>query len=395
MPRFQNLKGGLLPLLLLAGLASPLCAYSVQQGVSVYVEKDQTINGNLYAAASSITIDGHVTGDLICAGQSISVSGTVDGDILCGGQSITVTGIVGGSVRVAGSSITVNGKIARNLMAMAANVSLSRDASAGWDALVAAASAQIHGSVGRSLLGAGAVYLLDGPIGQDAVLYLDGGYGDDGGTGRNRTDLLTVAASSRIGGRLEYTSSRDAVISEKAHITGKVIRHQPQGRAQDSGSSMGGALAWIILSVSSALALGLVVVNVARSQVTELVDNMTEKFWPTLGWGTLWTTATPVVAFGLALTVVGIRLALLSFGAWLLLLGLAKILACIALGRLLVKRYWPTRGDSLNTVAALGIVLCWLIFQIPFLGWLLSVVALWWGMGGLVLHTARKSGRMT
>ncbi len=378
---YKTFFTGALFLILLAGVPSTLMAFSMRHGNSVYIGKSETIEGNLYVAASSITIEGRVTGDLICAGETITVNGTVEGDVIGIGRSIVTTGPVHGSVRVMGASIQIGEQVSRSLMVFSGNVNMNGNV--GWDALVLAGDAKISGNVGRSLLGGGGLFLLNGAIGQDVLLHM----GDE--DTNDRSGLLTVGDSARIGGRLEYVGANDAVISPNARIQGKVI-HTPPSHSGQSGSPVAGAIGWLLVSTLSALIVALVLVKVAGPIVEELSNDMIAGFWPHFGWGALWTIVTPLLALFVAMTVLGFRLALLSMGVWGILMALGKIIAGIALGRLLVARFWSAKKDSLMVAATIGLVLLWPISYIPVFGWLLSLVVLFWGVGGVCLFIKKK-----
>jgi len=368
-------------MLIISGLVllpASVLAFAAENGNMVYVGEDRTIDGNYYAAGASVTIDGKVTGDVFCAGQSIAINGVVEGDVICAGQSISVNGKVGGSLRVAASDINVRGSVARGITVAAANVSVDKDAKVGWDALIAAANVQIRGELGRSLLGAGANYLLGGKINGNVDLYLDNNM-------KNKTAELVVADTALIAGQLSYRSTTDASISGKAQIKGEVI-HKTLQAGRPKKPSGGGIFAMFILAVASALVVGWLLIGLWKKPVIEMAENMTRKFWSTLGIGFAIAVLTPLAAIILAISMVGIRLALLLIWSWLILLMLSKIVAGIAVGRAVLRNMWTSKKDSLGTALIIGVILSWIVFYIPVIGWIISCVAAWWGLGALVLH---------
>lgn len=359
-------------------LPTAVLAFAVEHGNSVYVPESKTIDGNYYAAGQNITIDGRVMGDVICAGQSLAINGTVEGDVICAGQSVSINGNIGGSLRAAASDINIRGVIDRSVLAAAANMNIEKSAKVGWDATIAAANAQVRGDLGRSLLGAGANYVLGGNIAGDATLYLDN-------NAKNRSTELSVGETAVIGGTLYYTSATDASISDQAQLKGAVVHKLPavsQERRLDSNAYAGA----FIISLVSALIAGLVLTRLFPRSIISLTEKMSQEFWLTLGSGFLMTIVTPVVVVLLAITIVGFRLALITAWTWLTLLMFSKIVASIAIGQLLVKKYWATKKESLGTVMVLGVIISWLIFYIPIIGWIVSVIAAWWGMGGLIIY---------
>jgi ABC-type Mn2+/Zn2+ transport system permease subunit len=85
------------------------------------------------------------------------------------------------------------------------------------------------------------------------------------------------------------------------------------------------------------------------------------------------------------LTLLGATLAFMLLGVWLIFMCVAKILASLLLGRYLLKKN-KNKEDSLIWPLVLGVALAQIIFSIPVLSWLLSLIAVWWGLGGLFLY---------
>ena len=210
-----------LPVLALA-LLLPFSAkaFAVKTGNAVNIGQADIVEGNLYAAASTLSIDGRVKGDVICAGQSVIITGQVDGDVLCAAQSISILGDVSGSVRVAGSDVNLNSKVGRNVMAFGASAMLGSKADVGMDMLVAAGFTDINGKIAGSLHGSAGVATINGQIGKDVALNIDS---DD----KNKMSGLTVMEGAKIGGNLEYTSASQATIANNDSISGKVVRQLP------------------------------------------------------------------------------------------------------------------------------------------------------------------------
>lgn len=380
MKNFKPIFFTLLFLFFLSPIA--VMAFTAEKGNSVYVNETKTIEGNYFAAGANITIDGHVTGDVFCAAQSVVINGIVDGDVICVGQSISINGKIGGDLRAAGSDINIRGTIERGISVAAANLNIEKSGRIGWDALIAAANAQIRGELGRSLQGAGANIILGGKIAGNVDLYLDDNQ-------KNKNNELNVGETAEIGGQLNYTSKTDAKISEQAQIKGEVV-HKAFPIRKERRSEGGGYVAFMIIAILSALIVGAVIAKLWRAPIIEFTENMIKKFWPTLGWGLVITIVTPIVTFLIAITVVGARLALIIFSAWMFIMMFSKIVSAIAFGRWLVKNYWHNKKDSLVTAMVVGIIISWILFYIPFIGCLISFVAMTWGMGALVLYLKNR-----
>ncbi len=377
--------------LLAVALILPLSAKAmmVKAEDSVYVPKDQVVASSLYAAGSSITIDGKIQGDLVCAGQSITVNGTVDGDVLCVGQSIIINGNVGGSVRGAGNSITIAGKVARNVTVAGANVTVNPDATIGWDLSFASAFADLRGKIGRDVDGAGAAATIAGTIGRNVYLLLD----DNRSKENNPRPSLTVSSTAKLNGNLTYRAKSDAAIEEGSAIKGEVKKEDYKAFNKNERRDSKNGWAWgMLFGIFSSLIIGLVFVGWLKRPAREITDIMHAKPWPSIGWGLIVSIVAPIAAFIVCITIIGLPLGIIMFAAWLLSLCIGSIVFGVMFGRWLMKKFDKApEQPSLMWPMVIGIVVSSIIFTIPVLGWLLCMIATLWGIGGIWQYARAKS----
>lgn len=358
-------------------------AYSLKKGNAVYVPKNETIQGNLYAMGSNLTIEGKVTGDIICAGQTINISGDVAGDIICAGQSININGNVGGNLRVAGNSINFNGKVARNAMTLGSSIITAASSTIGWDLLILGNTFELRGNIGRDLYGSVAKAKVAGQIGKN----LDLNFGS-----QNSNDKpLVIAGTAQITGDVKYTSAKDAVIENNAVIKGKVTHNLPAASAKKSDFS--NLLWWWgnLISIFSALVIGLVLISFWREQILKITDLMLTKTGLSFGWGILALLLTPIIAIILLITIIGLPLSLILLALWLIALYISKILVGILIGRSLLNNLWLKQKDSLILAMIIGIVIAYLIFALPLIGPFISLLAMLWGLGGIMLALKKQA----
>lgn len=356
-------------------------AYSVKNGDSVYVPKEEIIEGNLYAVGSSLVIDGKITGDVICAGQSININGDVAGDVICAGQSININGKIGGNLRVAGNTINFNGQVERNGIIIGAMGITSASSTIGWDLLILGNIFELNGNVGRDLYGSGGKINLAGQIGKNVNL--------DFGVSNTNDKPLTITNTAKINGQLKYKSEKDAAIDSNAVITGETIHNLPD--VKDKKSKLENLNWWWgkLISIFSALVIGLVLISFWREQIIRITDLMKEKMGASLGWGILILLLTPIIAIILLITIIGIPLSFISIALWLIAMYVSKILVGILIGRSFLNSYWVKQKDSLILAMIVGIIITYIILAIPFIGWTLSLLATLWGLGGIVLASKK------
>ncbi len=356
-------------------------AFEIKTDDSIYVGPNETIEGNLYAVGQAVNIDGKITGDLFCIGQSINIRGEVAGDVICAGQSVDISGQINGSVRTVGNTINVRGNIAHNLQMFGVNLILSQEGIVGWDTLIAGASTNIDGKIGRSLYGGVANGTINGEINGNVDLSLD--------SRKQGNPTLVISDKAIINGNLTYTDWRDATIGNNANIIGSIIRNQP--KEKNDNKNIMAVWAWSKLySVFAALVIGLVVISLWRKPIIEITDKMLKKPNKAIGWGAVVMLITPILSIILIFTLIGLPLAIILFSFWLLAIYLSKIIAGIFIGRNILEKTWKKKKDSLIWAMIIGIIICWLIFSIPLIGWLLTLVAIWWGLGGAWLYLKKS-----
>lgn len=371
-------------LMVLILLPASVLAYEVKTDSTVYVGKDEVIEGNLYAGANIITVDGTVNGDVICGGQSININGTVNGDVICAGQTINLNGFIDGSARVAGNTININSEITRGVQAFGASIIMGTDAHVKRDMFIAGAFGDVRGLIDGDLHGAVATLTLDGEVGKDVKLRLDERIKKEnkGFSNNNDTAPLIVTENAIIKGNLYYTSGIEGKISDGATINGEVGHSILDRKRSEKNFQM--AWAWkSLFSIFAALIVGLVIISLFGEKIEKLTNTMRKKTWPSIGIGIIIMFITPILLFLLLITLIGIPLATIIFALWLIALYVGKILTSILFGRYLFEKLAKQKKQSLIWSMILGIVSTYIIFSLPFIGWLFSFVAIWLGIGGL------------
>lgn len=359
----------LVPLLFLI-FALPASAFTAQSGEMVKVDQGQVIEGNFYASGSSIAINGTVKGDVICVGQNININALVEGDIICAGQTVNINSQVGGNIRVAGSTVNINSKVARNLMAFGSTVVLASGSEIGWNALVAGSALDLMGKINGTLHGGGEAVTVGATVGKDVNF---------------DAAKITIGDQARIGGNLIYPShSKEVNISQQAQIVGKTIKKESKDFAKNQ-TRWQTSVAWVwgkVISLFGSLILGLLLIGLFKNKLSVAIKPMLEKPWSHLGWGVVWLFLLPIAAVIMAITIIGLPLAAIVILGWIIALLLAKVMAGLAVGTWIFEKLkWSKKNMIWSMI--IGVVVIYLLCLIPFVGWILSCLALLWGLGSL------------
>lgn len=350
---------------------SVVLAASARSGDMVLVPKGEVHHGSLYIAGKTLTVDGDVDGDLVCAGSNVTVNGTVHGDVICAGQILTISGRVDGNVRLAGQTISLNGSVGRNAWVAGQTLTVNSTGKIDGELALLGQAIMVNGAVGRDLYGAMESLTLAAPVNGRVDVQLD---------------QLNVASGAHVAGDLSYTSPQTFKV-DGALVSGQVVRHDAPKHERTVQSPRENALAWLasrLYWMLATLAVALVLVWLLPGLTERITGLMMARPLPSIGWGLAIMFLGPIVLILLLVTVVGVPLAFLLGGAWIIALGLGGTLASLAVGRWLLNRTEGSR-HSLVWAALMGVPVTVLVFGLPVVGPILSLVSAWWALGGLVL----------
>lgn len=364
----------------LALIPSATKAFSVRSGDFISNSQDQIVDGNLYAAGSTITIDGQVTGDIICAAQTVNISAKVDGDIICAAQTINITGEVLGNVRVAGNSINLSGTVARNMNAFGSNINISDKAKIGWDLLIAGTQAEMRGNIDGNLHGSVSKLLLAGRVAKNLDIKIDSNLEN------KAKGSLEITDSGSVEGDVIYTGINEAQIN-KEKVSGRIIHNLPESAT----NKMFLAYLWSrVYAIFSALLVGLVLLSLWRKQTLAIIDRMQHKIGANIGFGAIIMFLPPIAALLLMFTLIGIPLSLILLALWIIAIFVGRVIFGIMVGRFLIKKMIRRQTPRLFLEMIMGVVVCSVIFSLPVLGWLGAMVGTWWSLGAIWVYFNKK-----
>lgn len=365
MKRGKLLLVALLAAVPVLGFAITANAQSFESGNNVTVPPDKTINSTLYSAGNNIEVAGTIDGDVFCAGQNVTISGTVNGDVICGAQTIHISGTVNGSIRVAAQSVTISGTITDNASIIAQTVTADSRSNIKNDAGIAGATVILNGAIGRDLATSGSSVTLNGAIGRNV---------------QASSQDIALGRSAVVDGNVEYTSQNKLDQAPGAQVKGKVVHHTPEQK--QSKKALGFISLFGLYVFLAMLFTALILVLLFPQIFHTAAENTRASMLRTLLVGFLTSIVVPVVLLILAFTVIGIPLAIIGTLVWLIVLALSGPFAAYLLGRLILD------GRATNAILTmlLGAVILLVLYLIPFLNFFVLLLALWFGIGMIVLR---------
>jgi cytoskeletal protein CcmA (bactofilin family) len=324
----------------------------------------QEVKTDLIVTADRTEIDGDVDGDLIVFSESITVNGHIKGDIIAFGRELQVNGPVDGNVRSANQSLTINGTVGKNVMGWAQDLMLGDKANVGGTMTMIAGNAELHGSVGGDLLAYVREMEIDGTLGQNA---------------RIGADRLKIGPDAQINGETEYTGRVQPQVAAGAKLGSpiKVTIRRPGPNYARVGYYWRQTLAW-----GASFLFGLVLLLVAPRFFADVV-RASNKVAPAIGLGVLFLIATPIAAIFACITIVGLSLGISAILLYLVALYSTQVFIGSWVGEKLLGA-GAGIGPAIGRLA-LGLAILRGLAIVPFLGPLIGLAVVIWGLGALAL----------
>ena len=369
---FKGLAISLILMLTAVFAAAPVLAFDGRTGDTVNVTQNEVVDGDLYVIGRSIIIDGTVNGDIFGIGQEITISGTVNGGVTLVGETLTLNGQVAHGARLAGETINVNSSIGRDIAAAGATLKVGGTAEIAGDLVLGFGTAYINGHVNGNIKGGGGEVTITNGVGGNVDLAVD---------------KLTITSAANIEGDLVYTSENEASIQSGAQLGGSTTHNVPEKPAEPSPFSVarGKLLGFLMI-----LVIGIIVILLATERVSAMADSIRNKPWPSLGWGALVLFVTPIAALIVICTIIGLPLGLIALALWGIAIYLSQIPVGFLIGRLIIRRNGEIESRGLMIGAlALGLVILLVLGLIPYIGWLVMLLTIMFGLGSLVVLVAR------
>jgi cytoskeletal protein CcmA (bactofilin family) len=357
--------------LILALSPSPAAAADIRQAQDITIGSTETIEDDLYAFGTNISINGTIHGDLIAAGNNISVDGTVTGDVIAAGNSIAIRGQVGGTVRAAGNTIVLDGKVTDDLLAAGAEVTILSNGRIGRDAIVGATNVTITGQIGRDLQAGSTNVKIDGGVGGNVVATVD---------------RLQLTDRATIGGNLKYTSRTEAQIANTSSVKGSIQRQTPADDRAPLVTGPAGLVVEWLRGLIGLLILGILVVFFFPGFSRRAGEALVRSPWLTLAIGALVLIGLPILAivfFAVGALIGGWWIGFVVLALLVVVLALSLPVAAVGVGGALLRM--TRRPVPVWLALFIGLIVLLLVALIPILGGLVIFCALLFGMGATTI----------
>jgi cytoskeletal protein CcmA (bactofilin family) len=339
------------------------------------VEVTEEVPGDLVAAGGTVRLRASVAELAIVAGGNVAIDGAVGGDVFAVGGEVVLRGRAHDDARLAGGTVRIAGPVDGDAIAAGGTIRVERDAVVGGRAWLAGGEVVVAGTVGRELRVAGGRVSIEGVVRGDVDV---------------AADTLEIGPAASIEGNVLHRGPREPRIDPGARIGGRV-EHRP-------AEAPTARRFWVFALLLAALfATGAVMILLFPRFTPAAARTIETDPWRSLGVGVVTLLVAPAVVLALLVTAIGIPLGLVLLAGYLVALLAGYLVAALFLGILGLRRFGrpaPSRGAVVLGLLG-GLVLLRLLALVPFLGGFVSLAALVFGMGALVLRLYRdyRGGR--
>lgn len=334
-----------------------------KNGSLVQVSEADSIQRQLIAAGETVEMSGWLGNDFLSAGRFIMLNGIVNDDAIIAGQQVIIDGEVGDLLMSAGETIILNGVVKGDAFLGAREIRITEGARIEGNALLGAATIVMDGgSIGGWLRAAGDELRLNGEIDEFTELYSnDITFGDDYrssfGTSITSDETIYRENLGVVPADLTLSVQEDPVIFL---IVTKIIFY---------------------LSI---LITGLILLRIFQETAIDIHRFATEKFWKNTGVGLITFIGVPFAIVLLLLPVLTIPLSVLLLLVYLLALFTGYLLVALTLGVMGIL-YFKSEPEISTYYwgLALGMVIIAVLTNLPFIGFVLNALLLFFGLGSL------------
>lgn len=355
------ISGGILllfPLLLMAQ------GSSYKLGPTVRINKGDSISTNVIAAGQFVDIYGYLGDDLYAGGRNVIISGRIDDDVMIAGENITMNGTVGDMLVAAGETVLINGEVDGDLFAAGSEVRIAPNAHIHGNVAVAGNEVTFEGgTIDGWVRASGNSIKLDGTVGNYVELY-----GNEFTFGDN------------------YRPASGTTITTTHDLNREELGNAPNDLqiVVNKEDTWGAALFFSIWFYVSLLITGILLMLIFRETTNDLHRFSTENYFRNTGVGFLLFIGIPIAAIILLVLVLTIPLSLLLMTLYGITLFIGYLLVSMTLGTLGIRFF-----KSQNTFSdyywglALGMIIILILSAIPFVGWVINLLLIFFGLGTL------------
>jgi hypothetical protein len=418
MKTIQNRKLKLFMIcsLLVVILMFPTTALAQGSNIKDTINQGEVVDQNTVLYGPSVVMDGTVNGDLVAIGNDVKINGTVNGDLAVIGKNVFLNGPVTGSVYISALFLVVGpqASVERDVYFFGNSIQTQAGSTIKRDLNAIGLESELAGNVDRK------VNTLIGPVTLVTKVY---NFLVSKGWWPKSLQIGPRSFQDRFGNPAAGIAFGLSSMQNLLRLSGvpapgtlqnstAAVQSTQHAYAIDTARLQTWFVS-LLRTLISLLLLGLLLVWLVPAHLGLAREQARIKPWRALLYGLLvfvfgWLVALlatilflalafffywvslPTLGFftgAFGLMAVGIALSLF----WLSIAYFSKIVVAYLIGSLIFRRFIPSHAQSRVWPLVLGVVVYALLASIPYLGWLIAIIATLVGLGAIwMLATSRR-----
>jgi cytoskeletal protein CcmA (bactofilin family) len=328
---------------------------------------------------------GDINGDLFWWGQSVSLTGSVLNNAFVGGSTASIDGTVGSDAFAFAGTTYVTGEVSQNVYAFTGQMFVQEGAVIHGNLMCFCGSLTINGTVRGQVLGSGGQTIVTGDVGSMKL----------------EVGTLNVGPDAVVRGDLEYAGNETATVSPDADVRGEVrwnvgsADDEDDDADEDAESVSGSGFSfWDVASTLwwylANLVVGVAFLVFGGRAARQPIERLREQAAVGLGFGFVVAVVVPVACLIALLMLVTLPLGFIVMQFYMLAMFLARLITAQYLGDWILRRAGQEQPSEYLALAG-GLVVFFLATEIPYVGFLIWLTALFLGMGGIFLAARGKA----
>lgn len=335
-----------------------------------------TLGGDAYAAAQHNMLEQPVSGDAFLVGYDVSIDAPVAGAAHAAGFNVTSDAEVGDDLYAAGFNVEIRAPVARNVTAAASTVTLDQGASVGGNARLTGATVNVGGPIEGALLVSSGHLKLYAPISGDVSFY---------------GESIDFRPGAKVGGTFFIHAPHPIEVPASVAATAQIV-YEPlespdymseAGRTADNIARGFWPAIW-------ALVIWFVLLLLAGVALIALLPRRLERMEQAMRTGMAKCFGVGILVFAMmlgfvpltAMTLIGILALPVVLLAVVIAGSLAFMTGSFLIGLRFSAAFAPIDSNLRRlAVLAVSLVLAMVLAMVPFIGWLITLVLVTFGLG--------------
>ena len=323
--------------------------------------------------------------DIYLSGDDITVDYIVDGNLFIFANSVTINSQIGGDAFIFAKSVTIGkqGYVFSNLFTISENVNIEGVV---YDLYSISETVNISGYVYRDIKVSTNSLNLLGTVGRNAFVQCSNINFNSSENNSNENQQTTITSTGRISGDLNYTSKNELNIPEGT-VNGKVNFTQ----MTTSSNTIEKYLLSLGTFITTIVLIWLIGLWISPKFIKSCDKLLISKPLPVIGFGLL-TPFVLIFAFVLLLLLnITSSIALLLLALLFILIGISTSVFVMTINNLICNKLKIQKTIGIFGMLIVSSIVLWLIALIPYIGSIISFIAVIIGIGIIVSNIVLKN----